>query len=501
MMMHSTTLRGAVCVAALFAGGTAHADVTAAEVWENIKTQMEIYGEDGLTVGSEASAGGTVNVSDITLTFSDDDVTMVTEVGDMSFVEQGDGTVLVTMDESYPMVITGADGVVITIDVTQTNLALVVSGEPDAMNYAVTADSYGIAFRDAVDGDVTFTGDASLTASGLSGSYVVTSGEMQEIVSDLTASSVDVLVDFQLPGGNGEYITGAAKINNLTSVGEATIPMDVDMDNPDNIFIDGFGFSGGYEIASADYVFDINAEGDQASGSVTTGSVSLSAEMNAQTVAYQSATQDISVSLLTSEFPLPVEMSMAQYGVNFRMPVGVTEEPAPFALGFDLVDLEISEMLWSIFDPGAVLPRDPATLQIGLSGTAKALIDLFDPANADAFDSPEVPYEPYSLSIDTLRLSAAGALITGGGSFTFDNSDTQTFAPLPRPEGDALVEITGLNGLLDNLVAMGLVPEDQVMGPRMMMGMFARATGDDQMEIAVEVLPGGQVNVNGNRVR
>ena len=95
----------------------------------------------------------------------------------------------------------------------------------------------------------------------------------------------------------------------------------------------------------------------------------------------------------------------------------------------------------------------------------------------------------------------AGAQINGGGAFTFDNSDTQTFAPLPRPEGSALVEIIGLNGLLDNLVAMGLVPQDQVMGPRMMMGMFARATGDDQMEIEVEVTPNGQVNVNGNRVR
>ena len=152
-MMHSKTLRGAVCVAALFAGGAAHADVTAAEVWENIKTQMEVYGEDGLSVGSESASGGTVSVSDIALTFADDEVTMVAEIGDMTFEEQGDGTVLVTMEESYPMVLTGADGVVITIDVTQSNMSLVVSGEPDAMNYAVTADSYGIAFRDAVDGD------------------------------------------------------------------------------------------------------------------------------------------------------------------------------------------------------------------------------------------------------------------------------------------------------------------------------------------------------------
>ena len=500
-MVNNTTLKCAVCTAALLAGGAAHADVTAADVWENFKSQMELYGEDGLSIGAEVDAGGTLTVSDIALTFADEEVTMVAEIGDMTFAEQGDGTVLVTMADSYPMVITGEDGVVITVDVTQSNLALVVSGDPEALNYAVTADSYGIAFRDAVDGGMTFTGDASLMASNLIGSYEVNEGDVREIISDIAVETVDILVDFQIPGGNGEYVTFAGKINGLTSVGEAIVPLNADFVDPDSLFVEGFGFSGGYEIASGDYVFDINADGDQVAGSVSTGAASLSAEMNATTVAYQSSTQNIAMNMLAAQFPLPIELSAAQYGVNFRMPVGVTEEPAPFALGFDLVDLEISEMLWGIFDPGAVLPRDPATLQIALNGTAKALIDFLDPANAAAFEETEVPFEPYTLTLDTLRLSAAGALITGNGAFAFDNTDTQTFAPMPRPEGSALIEITGLNGLLDNLVAMGLVPEDQIMGPRMMMGMFARATGDDQMEVAVEVLPSGQINVNGNRVR
>jgi hypothetical protein len=500
-MRHSTPLRSAVCVAALVAGGAAHADVTAAEVWESVKSQMEVYGEDGLNIGSEEVSGGTVTVNDIVLTFSDDEITAVTEIGDMVFTEQGDGTVLVTMAESYPIVITGDDGVVVTIDVTQSNLALVVSGDPERMSYAITADSYRIDFRDLVDGDVTITGDASLIASDLSGSYLVTEGEMREIASDISVRTVDMLVDFQVPGGEGEYVTAAAKINGLTSSGIATIPTDADFEDPDTLLVSGFGFSGGYEITDGNYVFDINADGDQASGSVSTGVVSLSGEFNSQTIAYESSTQDIAANLLISEFPLPIEISLAQYGVNFRMPVGMTEEAAPFAFGFDLVDLNVSDMLWDIFDAGGVLPRDPATLQIAISGTAKVLLDLLDPANAAALDGEEVPFEPESLTLDTLRISAVGALITGGGAFTFDNTDTQTFAPMPRPEGSAIVEIAGLNALLDNLVAMGLVPEDQIMGPRMMMGMFARATGPDQMEIELEVTPNGQVNVNGNRVR
>ncbi len=157
--------------------------------------------------------------------------------------------------------------------------------------------------------------------------------------------------------------------------------------------------------------------------------------------------------------------------------------------------------LRNLFDSGNVLPRDPATLQIALSGKAKALFNMLDPEQQMLMADNEMPFELSSVSLDTLKIMAAGALFTGTGAFTFDNEDTQSFAPLPRPEGDASFEITGLNALLDNLVAMGLVPEQDIMGPRMMMGMFARSTGDDQMAIDIDIDASGQVNVNGNRVR
>jgi len=279
------------------------------------------------------------------------------------------------------------------------------------------------------------------------------------------------------------------------------VPLEMDLENPDDIFVKGFSVAGGYIIDSADYVFDINADGDQVAGSVSTGTVTLTGELNSKTVAYESRTNNIAVNLQASEVPLPIEISLAEYGFGFRMPVGTTDAPADFGLKFDLVDLVIGDVIWDVFDPSQVLSRDPATLEIALTGTARALIDFLDPAQQAAMESTEVPFELSSLSLDTLKIMAAGALFTGSGAFTFDNSDMQTFAPLPRPEGDATFEITGLNKLLDNLVAMGLVPEQDIMGPRMMMGMFARSTGDDQMAIDVEIESSGQVKVNGNRVR
>ena len=126
---------------------------------------------------------------------------------------------------------------------------------------------------------------------------------------------------------------------------------------------------------------------------------------------------------------------------------------------------------------------------------------MMDPAQEDAMMQSNMPIELSEVTLSDLEISAAGARATGAGAFTFDNSDMVTFAPLPRPEGEVSVQINGLNALLDNLVTMGLIPAEELMAPRMMMGMFARSTGDDQLESRLEVTADGQVLANGQRIR
>ncbi|MFO8128165.1 DUF2125 domain-containing protein [Yoonia sp.] len=500
-MTYSTGMRSAVCLAALLAGSAAQAEVTAAQVWEDWKAQLSLYGEDNLTIGSEETSSGVLTVRGLGLRVSDEDVSAEVLMSAITFNEQSDGTVRVTMAESYPVVVTGEDGVVITLMVSQQNMEMIVSGDADALDYDITADQYKIALQDVVDGDVTFTGDAEIAMNGVDLAYATTVDDLRNISYGGSISSVDILVDFQVPGGNGEYVTGGGKIVGLTTQAEMTVPLDADFEDPDSLINEGFAIAGGYTIDSSDYVFDINAEGDQASGSITMGSSTLTGEMNSSAVGYASNTNDIGLILVSGDLPLPIEINLAEYGIDFRMPTGAAGEPSDFAVGFDLIDLSISDAVWNLFDAGNVLPRDPATIQLAISGKARALFDMFDPEQQDAMNNAEMPYELESVSIDRLNVDAAGVKITGDGAFTFDNSDMQSFAPMPRPEGGALVEITGFNALLDNLVAIGLVPEQDVMGVRMMMGMFARSTGDDTMETAVKVLPNGQVNVNGNRVR
>ncbi|MDP5086353.1 MAG: DUF2125 domain-containing protein [Yoonia sp.] len=500
-MTNSTGMRSAVCLAALIAGGAAHAEVTAAQVWADWQSQLAQYGEGSVTIGAEETSSGTLTVRNLGIRFSDDDIVAETLMSAITFNEQSDGTVRVTMDESYPVTVTGEDGVVITIDISQQNMEMIVSGDADALDYDITASQYKVALRDVVDADVTFTGDVEVAANDLKLSYQTAVGEMRDITYSGTVASIDLLVDFQIPGGDGEYVTAGGRMVDMQTQAAMTLPLDANFEDPDTMINAGFAFAGGYTIDSGDFVFDINADGDQTSGSMSTGTSTFTGEMNSTALGYSSNTVDVALSFLSSGFPLPIEINLAEYGAGFQMPTGASDEPSDFAFNLDMVDLSISDAIWDLFDAGNVLPRDPATIQIALAGKAKSLYDMFDPAQQDAFENAEMPFELSEVTLETLNIDAAGAQVSGSGAFTFDNTDMQSFAPLPRPEGEARVEITGFNGLLDNLVAMGLVPEQDVMGARMMVGMFARATGDDQMETSVEIDAGGQVRVNGNRVR
>lgn len=500
-MTYTARLQGAVCCAALIASGAAQADVTAAQVWEDWQAQMAVYGANTVSFSAEDVSGETLVVRDVTLSIEDSDLDVVAEFGDITFAEQGDGTVLVTMVESYPATFSVAAGTEITLIASQSGFEMVVSGEPGDTTYDITADSYKIALQDVVEGDDTFMGDVYVELTDLASTYAVQRGDLTDIAYDGTIGSLDMLADFEVPDQAGDYVTIGGKTENTVFEGQLTMPPEFDFENADAMFVDGFTAQSSYSIANTAYVFDINVDRDQFSGAFSTGSLTFDSDVSAAKMAYGSTSEDVAVNVTASELPFPVEVAMAEYGFGLEIPTAKSDEPLDFGLNLDLVDLTINDMIWNMFDPDSVLPRDPATIQFALSGLVKPLVDLMDPEQEDALFGSEMPFEPVSVALDRLRISAAGALVTGEGAFTFDNSDMQSFAPLPKPEGDVIVEITGLNALLDNLVSMGLLPEEQAMAPRMMMGMFARSTGDDQIETKLEITADGEVLANGQRIR
>ena len=180
------------------------------------------------------------------------------------------------------------------------------------------------------------------------------------------------------------------------------------------------------------------------------------------------------------------------------MPLDVSPEPQGFEFGFKLADFTISDVIWNLFDPGQQLSRAPATLALDLGGTARLLSDMFDPTALAGSDNPA---ELTSLDIRTLLVDMIGARLSGTGSFSFDSTDTSTFDGVPRPEGALDLRLDGANALLDTLVTMGLLPQEQAMGARMMMGLFGVPQEGDAITSKIEVNAEGHVLANGQRLQ
>ena len=210
----------------------------------------------------------------------------------------------------------------------------------------------------------------------------------------------------------------------------------------------------------------------------------------------------MAIDLSGSEFPLPVSLSFANLVFDMMIPVMANEDPQDFDLKIGLSDFTMSDLIWGVFDPTGQLPRDPATLLVSLSGQAKLLADIMDPEVAVEMENGLVPAELEALTVDEMELTMAGASLTGSGDFTFDNTDTETFDGLPRPTGILNLQLAGGNGLLDKGVAMGLLPEGEAGGVRMMMGLFARpGDGPDTLTSTLEINEEGHILANGQRIQ
>ena len=256
-MTSLSILRGAVCGAAILSAGTAHADVTAAEVWADWQASLAMYGDDAVTIGAETMDGNTLTVSDIVVNMADDATTVAGTMGDLVFTENSDGTVTLTMDPSFSMKITAEDEVSMTMTVNHTGLVMVANGTTGDLTYDISADQYGLSVGDiAQDGDVL---DATfrMIANDLEGSYTSQTGELRTTQYDMTIASLDVLADVIPPEIAGDYFTLSGRADDLTMQGIITVPTDIDMSDTASMLAEGVTMDGSYSIQSSNYLFDV----------------------------------------------------------------------------------------------------------------------------------------------------------------------------------------------------------------------------------------------------
>lgn len=508
--IHVTTpLRSpAVALSFLMTGSAAFADVTAADVWNDWQAYMASSGY-GITAQQDRS-GDSLTVSDITMTMDipEEDGTVTVGLGEITFTENGDGTVTVTVPETLPMTfaVEGDDTEEVTgrFDYLTTAFDMVASGDPDDILYAYSADEIAMEMRDLmVEGETVDLGTLRIAMADVEGSSRMQTGELRRSDQSFAAGPVTYAIDMADPEGEEGRVVMNGQMAALAL--KAAVAMPTQMDGTDMAASIAAGFDADgmmtYEAGATEFRFE--DDGDVVQGASSSDSVEFTVALGDDGLTYGWLTKGMNMMLAGAEIPFPVEFAMEETGFTLTTPIMAADEPQDFALGLRMAGFTMSDAIWAIFDPEARLPRDPATIDIDTTGSARLSVNLLDPDEMEELEEgSDMPGELNAVDLNGLVLRALGAELTGQGSFTFDNSDLQTFDGFPAPDGAVDLRLQGANGLLDTFIAMGYLPEDQAMGVRMMMGMFAvPGEGEDVLNSTIQVKPDGQVLANGQRLR
>ncbi|PTE22052.1 hypothetical protein C5F48_09275 [Cereibacter changlensis JA139] len=481
--MQIRTLAGSTALAALAFGSAGWADVTPEEVWQNWQDMSASYGQS-MTASAQRTEGDRLTVEGLKVVFKQEGSEVEATIDEVRFNGNDDGTVDVTMSDSYPvtMVIDDipAEGEVageptrIGITVRQPGLKMTAGGGGEETSYVFSIPTLEIGV-DEVDGvdAAAMELKADITLTDTQGSYLVKGLETKTLTSDFSAATAEMVLRMKDEESSG-VMNMRASLTDLKGTSGGTLVPGVDMADMAAALKAGFSSKADFTYGPTTMEFDFTDGADSAKGSASTASGRFNVAMDDRTLAYGGAANSVNMTMSGTQIPFPqLTVNYAEAAFDLLMPIAKAEAPQDFRLLTKLVDLKISEEIWAMFDPTKQLPRDPATLVIDASGKAQLDVDVLDPAAQAAMETAP-PGEIHALDVNALRLSAAGAELTGTGGFTFDNSDKTTFPGMPLPTGKMELKLVGGNGLLDKLVAMGLIPQDQAMGARMMLGMFAR---------------------------
>ena len=501
-MKNWKSIVGSATIVTLMGSTASFADVSATEVWAGWQGYLTDFGYEVSANETATSDGVSVDGLTLSLDMPEDGGNVKFDLGALSFKDQGDGTVAIILPDHMPIGITSGNDFAAVLNYDTKGMSMIVSGSADEMTYDYSADQADISVADlVVDGDKMDDAKINVTLNDLSGKSISAKGDLRHMTQSMAAEAITYDVDVKDPDGGASSMMIKGMIADFAVDADSTIPNDMDVEQMPAALAAGLAGKGTMTWGAGGYEFTSSADGTKVSGKSASDSGNLKFGMNRDSVSYGGAVLGTKASFTSSDFPFPVDITIAESLFNLLMPVNKTETPSDFSMTIKLGDLTISDGIWNMFDPGTILSRDPATILMDFDGKANWLIDIMDPEAAKNSDV-DVPGQLHELTLKSLQVKAAGADLTGAGAFTFNNDDLETFDGLPAPTGALDLKLTGGNGLMDNLVKMGLLPEDQAMGARMMMGLFAVVgEGEDTLTSKIEVTENGQVLANGQRLK
>ncbi len=498
-------LTSSSAIALVFLATGASADVTPQEVWASWQAMMTSAGQE-LTVGNTSDSGDMVEVTDATVTYTDELGGSASISFDrLTFKDNGDGTVTVMMPENYPFQMAfpkSEDGPgSIKLTVNQPGAVMLAGGSATETSYKFTAPTTTITLDEVTDvtGKVLDT-KADLALTEVTGSYMMTkAGEVLGLDSAFAAKSAVLNLSGSGTdgGGSGKVVVSFA---DLTSTVKGNFLNPELMANMAAALNAGFTMDTSLSFGAMAMDFDITeAQGPtKVVANATAGSFAVA--MNKDQLTYGTSLNGAKFVVSGAEIPFPqVEVAFGESAFKVVMPVSKSDSPQDFSYLTKVVDFTVSEDIWGLFDPAGTLSREPATFVVDLKGKGFWKEDIMDPAVQ--MEGAQPPGELHSLDLTQVLAKAAGAEVSATGGLTFDNTDLATFDGVPRPDGKIAVNIKGVTKLVENLIAMGILSEDDAMGFRMGIAMVAKpGPGPDELVSEIEFKEGG-LFTNGMRMK
>lgn len=498
------------------------ADVTPEQVWQS---WVDYYAAVGyrVTEGGRDRSGDTLTVSDIVIEGGVPESRIRVSVPQVALTDTGDGKVRTVFADSMSGTVSGTNvedqEFTLPFDVALPGNSMLTSGAVEDMTH-----EFDYPAMDFTTTAITMAGKETplpirLGLENSAGTFHVVPGAPAKYDYAMTTAAATFSGD--VTGTEGERMNFAGGLSDLGMSGDMTAPggianLQEDMNAALHAGLAMHGvmksgpISGTFEFSSQDE----EGQPHSGAGKYDGKGFEVSFGLSQDGMVYQAGSDAVGVEMTSSDMPFPISYALESGGFDLQMPAMKSDAAQPYKLAYSLAGLTLGDAIWSLFDPEGKLPRDPASLDIDVTGAMRLTQDLFDPANlrpsdaaepagedgteaTEAEDEPS-PFEPVEVTINQIALKALGAAINASGALKApEGGDIST------PLGEIHATYEGLNGLIDTLGAMGLIQQDQIMSARMMLMMFAKpvAEGEDKLETRLEFKDGGAIFANGQQVR
>ena len=444
----------------------ARAEIAPEALWSALRSGTPLVTASGGTASPE---GDGLRVTDPVLALGRGPDAARIEAASLVLTPEGDGT-RITLPDRFAIARGG-----MRYDIAAPGLALVATGAPQDPAYRIDAP------RLTVDGPGLPGGTVALSLLDTAGQIGAQQSRIDAAALSLRLSQPD-----------------AARLGDVSDERQA---VSVTLDGPP-----GALFAGGTEpvalsIRSGSGSQTLDARtgtGRKLTLEIGYADRDESLSLDGQSLGFEQSATALTLAVSGPHLPLrDAGVTVASSRIATRAPVVPTEQPQPFRTDIALTGIVPTGATWDALDPEGTLPRDPGTLSLRLSGTARV--------------GPRGQFMPRQVALQEFDARLLGAGVSGQGAVEFvdppaantgpntgPNSGPGATSGIGRPLGGLAFALTGVTELFDRLAALGTVPAGPLIGARMGLGFFTRpGDGPDMLTTAVEFAPDGQLVVNG----